>query len=115
MAGWVCAECLTLYSVGAPRCPHCGTTEYHEEGSVPKITRQGGPSNAGLDAAGLAESLAVEPVVTDVPTPDGEAPGKADQPEPDVEPDVEPKPDEEPDPEPVQAPARKTTARKAHP
>lgn len=115
MAGWVCAECLTLYSVGAPRCPHCGNTEWYEEGQVPKISRTGGPSNAALDAETLAETLAVEPVVTDVPTPDGEVPAKADQPEPVVEAEPDDEPDDEPEPEPKPEPAKKTPAKKATP
>lgn len=50
MAGWVCAECTTTYSVGAPCCPHCGGTDYREQGEehMPKITRLGGPSVAGI-------------------------------------------------------------------
>ena len=24
----VCLACTTAYSVGAPSCPHCGSTEY---------------------------------------------------------------------------------------
>lgn len=27
MAGWTCAGCTTTYSVGAARCPQCGSTE----------------------------------------------------------------------------------------
>jgi hypothetical protein len=113
MAGWVCAECLTLYSVGAPRCPHCGTTEWYEEGTVPKISRDGGPSNAGLDAAALAESLAVEPVVTDVPTPDGEAPGKADQIETEEAETVAEDDAADAEPEPEPKPAKNTPAKTA--
>lgn len=30
MAGWTCAGCTTTYTVGAPRCPHCGSTERTE-------------------------------------------------------------------------------------
>ncbi|WP_159391136.1 hypothetical protein [Streptomyces viridochromogenes] len=30
MAGWTCAGCTTTYSVGAPRCPNCGSTERTE-------------------------------------------------------------------------------------
>jgi uncharacterized OB-fold protein len=27
---WACAKCMALYSVGAPACPQCGSTEYRE-------------------------------------------------------------------------------------
>lgn len=48
MALWVCSRCTTRFSVGAPACPHCRSTEHYEEGSVmPKITVHGGPSIAG--------------------------------------------------------------------
>lgn len=44
---WECAECTCRYSVGAPACPQCGSTDHYEEGSedMPKITVHGGPSN----------------------------------------------------------------------
>lgn len=32
MAGWVCAACTTEYTVDAPACPHCGSTEHEEAG-----------------------------------------------------------------------------------
>ena len=63
---WVCLDCSTAYSVGAPLCPHCGSERHADEGSavalgiqagtrvgteeedsMPKITRHGGPSVAG--------------------------------------------------------------------
>lgn len=48
MAAWVCTECTTAYSVGAPCCPHCRATDYREQGAdMPKITRLGGPTIAG--------------------------------------------------------------------
>lgn len=28
MSLWHCKDCTTAYSVGAERCPHCGSTEY---------------------------------------------------------------------------------------
>lgn len=52
MALWVCTGCTAAYSVGAPRCPHCGSTEHAEEGQddMPKITVNGGPSDASAPA-----------------------------------------------------------------
>ncbi|MFJ8784965.1 SAP domain-containing protein [Streptomyces sp. NPDC102476] len=54
MAAWVCVECTTTFSVGAPRCPHCGSTTYTEQGveDMPKITVHGGPSVAGASVVG---------------------------------------------------------------
>lgn len=41
MAGWTCAECTTTYTVGAAKCPQCGSTE-HTEGAggtvLPSVT-----------------------------------------------------------------------------
>lgn len=49
MALLVCQGCTAAYSVGAPRCPQCGSTDHTEQGeqSMPKITRHGGPTVAG--------------------------------------------------------------------
>lgn len=47
MALRVCDGCSTAYAVGLPVCPHCGGTDHHEEGTMPKITRHGGPTVAG--------------------------------------------------------------------
>lgn len=30
---WICDACTTAYSVGAPACPHCGETDYTEQGA----------------------------------------------------------------------------------
>lgn len=57
---WVCAACTTKYSVGAPRCPHCGSTELEDD--MPKITVHGGPSHEGFDG---------EPEVAGAPGTDG--------------------------------------------
>lgn len=48
MTLWVCQGCPTRFAVGLLACPHCGSTDHYEEGSVmPKITVHGGPSIAG--------------------------------------------------------------------
>ena len=57
MALWECADCTTRYAVGAPKCPHCGSTLRVNEAAQPpeedndmaKITVHGGPSNAAAD------------------------------------------------------------------
>jgi RNA polymerase subunit RPABC4/transcription elongation factor Spt4 len=44
---WVCLGCTTRYAVDSPQCPHCGSTEYIEEGNeMAKITVHGGPSTS---------------------------------------------------------------------
>lgn len=63
MAAWVCLECTTVYSVDAPRCPHCGGFDYAEQGSegdttMPKATVHGGASIFDPDA----EATEAEPV-----------------------------------------------------
>lgn len=73
MSLWVCLDCTTAFSVGAPRCPHCGSerhAEEHEaaalgiqhgvpveseEDDMPKITRHGGPSVAGEEPVTVVE------------------------------------------------------------
>jgi len=41
MAGWTCAGCTTTYSVGAAKCPNCGSTERTERAGgavLPSVT-----------------------------------------------------------------------------
>lgn len=33
MALWVCDDCTTAYSVGAPACPACGSKDWSEQGA----------------------------------------------------------------------------------
>lgn len=42
---WICRGCSAAYAPGQPRCPNCQDTAYDEEGTMPKITLHGGPSN----------------------------------------------------------------------
>lgn len=57
MALLVCVNCTARYSVGAPRCPQCQSTNYVEEGQdMPKVTVHGGPSNEAAEAVGGEES-----------------------------------------------------------
>jgi len=58
MALWACRSCTTRYSVGAPACPQCGSTDSYEEGNdaMSKITVHGGPSIAGATVVGAAWS-----------------------------------------------------------
>jgi hypothetical protein len=60
VAAGQCAECTAIYSVGAPKCPECGSTVRVNENTQPpeegedmaKITVHGGPSNAATEAEG---------------------------------------------------------------
>ena len=36
MAALVCDDCTTVYSVGALKCPHCGSKESHQQGEKAK-------------------------------------------------------------------------------
>ena len=86
MALLVCTGCTTRYSVGAARCPHCGSTDYVEEGQepMPKITVHGGPSIAGASVVGGSWSNEGAPDVW--PEPASEENGGEDTPpEPDYE------------------------------
>ena len=66
---WICDADGVAYSVGAPACPQCGSTEYHEEGSdMAKISVHGGASNAAL--AETADETADEPVVAPLDEPE---------------------------------------------
>ncbi|MEV3857730.1 hypothetical protein AB0J38_25820 [Streptomyces sp. NPDC050095] len=65
MAVWQCAECTAKYSVGAPKCPQCGSVvrmnestqpDEQEENSMAKVTVHGGASNAAAEVEGGEES-----------------------------------------------------------
>jgi hypothetical protein len=42
--------CTTRYSVDAPRCPHCGATEYRVADSDPEILGTAGESGTEVPA-----------------------------------------------------------------
>ena len=72
----ICNRCGTKYSVGAPYCPQCTSTDFREEGDdMPKISREGGPSNAGADSGVLQpqDEDVEQPAVPTEPV-DGEVP-----------------------------------------
>lgn len=86
MALQVCAGCTTVFSVGALRCPHCGSADYYEEGqAMPKITVHGGATNAA----------ATDPAPVDLPddeptTPEEEpSPGNSSETSPEKQPSSE--------------------------
>ena len=56
MALWHCCACGAAYSVGAPRCPQCRSTDY-EEDSVPKISKAGATGAEPEAARAAAEDV----------------------------------------------------------
>lgn len=63
MALWICDTCTTAYAVGLFRCPRCHGTDFHEEGTMPKISVTGGATNAG-------DGLPVEEPTSTAPEPE---------------------------------------------
>lgn len=56
---WQCTKCTTAYSVGAPKCPECGYSEYVEAGDfMPKITSDGVATDRTDPDKTVAEQLA---------------------------------------------------------
>ncbi|MEU2730112.1 hypothetical protein ABZ650_20585 [Streptomyces griseoviridis] len=72
MATWQCAECTAVYSVGALKCPECGSTvrvndatqPREEEQDMAKVTVHGGPSIEGFHVD--PETSEVTPIETEV-------------------------------------------------
>lgn len=112
MALQVCRGCTTRFSVGAPACPHCGSRDFYEEGSVmPKITVHNGPSNAGAQvvaggwsdtttpdewpAASGPEPVAAPEEPAEPVSADDAGQGLGEVVEPEVEPEFEPLPEAE--------------------
>ena len=58
----VCKECSTAFAVGLDRCPHCGATDYHEQGTeMPKNTRSAGATNKYTEEPAPEPETAVRP------------------------------------------------------
>lgn len=68
MATWGCADCTTVYSVGAPRCPHCGSTNRTGD-DMPKITRHGGASIASEHGPEVVDPPRADPPAEPEPKP----------------------------------------------
>jgi uncharacterized OB-fold protein len=79
---WRCLTCGTRYAVGLPRCPHCRSEDYEEDG-VPKITSSGVsfPEPQGPAAAPEPE-VAPEPPAPAAPAEPEAAPAPAPKPAP---------------------------------
>jgi hypothetical protein len=96
MALNTCESCNTPFAVGLRACPNCRSQNFHEEGTVPKITVHGGATNASEAATSPAvpedDPLggAVRPVqgvtTPDKPAPEPEPTADVDAPEPAPEP-----------------------------
>lgn len=81
MALWICLDCSAAYSVGQSRCPNCRSTDYIEEGVMPKITVHGGASNEaaptrsewvgehGPELINLRDGETVQPSPEEEPSP----------------------------------------------
>ena len=116
MALNVCAGCTTRFAVGLKRCPHCGSKDFQEEGTMPKITAHGGASDATLPVP------ETETAAVDVPAPEaepldatepmtqegGEEPSAGSNSETSTE---TPQPSSEPSEQSSQSPARTTASR----
>lgn len=71
MALWICLDCSAAYAVGQSRCPNCRSTDYIEEGVMPKVTVHGGPTNDAADTT-------VDPEPSSPDTPEEEpSPGSS--------------------------------------
>lgn len=46
---WICRACTTAFSVGAPKCPHCGSKKWCEQGSKEHVTMLAGATPAVED------------------------------------------------------------------
>lgn len=141
MAWMQCRKCLAKFAVGLLRCPQCEaiselyavpeeTIEAEQEAQVPKISVEGGPSNAlGQPLETEAPAEAAEPEETAAPTvpsvqPESETSGatsaatdEVPEPEESAAGDGEPVKGAEAEAVPASAPkpARKTAAKKAVP
>lgn len=86
MALWICTGCTARYSVGAPECPECGSTDHIEEGveDMAKVTVHGGPSIGGADVDPVSGE--VSPLAeTDEAAPAEDPSATTDQPEQDAD------------------------------
>lgn len=68
MALNACQSCTTKFAVGLKRCPHCGSTDFCEDGQMAKITERG-PSDKTLAAVeGGARVTEPAPMAVDKPS-----------------------------------------------
>lgn len=62
---WHCASCTAAYSVGAPACPQCSSTE-REDDTMPKIHRHRPPTDEALAEGGPVQpGELIEPAETE--------------------------------------------------
>jgi hypothetical protein len=88
MASWACSTCRTVYAVGIPACPHCGSTDYSdEEAIVAKASAEGGATSyvAEGDAVPADVPEGVRLVGPGAPVAEGGAAEDAEGPSPEAE------------------------------
>lgn len=78
MALNVCQDCTTAFAVGLKKCPHCQSTNFQEDSTVPKITALGGPSIDGITGGQWGDDTESDETAT--------APDDGAEPEPEAEP-----------------------------
>lgn len=74
MALNACQDCTTRFAVGLTRCPHCQSTDFQEDGDMPKITAHGGASIAGAEVTGGQWGDDTEPDESPAPAESGTEP-----------------------------------------
>ena len=57
---WRCLACTTRYAASLAVCPHCRSVEREEDGVMPKISVEGGPSYAGHVDVSSPDAVAPE-------------------------------------------------------
>jgi hypothetical protein len=90
MALWHCAECTTAYSVGAPKCPQCGSTVRVNEATQPpeeeqdmaKVTVHGGASDAFADEQEGGEVVSAGSSSSTSPEKPSSSPEQSETPDP---------------------------------
>ena len=119
MALNACQDCTTQFAVGLKKCPHCGSTDFQEDGAMsPKITNHGGPSIAGATVTGGQWGDDTEPDENPAPEPEsteeegGEEPSASNSSETSTEtPPTEP--EQKPSAPPKRAPRTGSRSKKA--
>lgn len=103
MASWACQGCRTVYAVGIPACPHCGSADYEEDG-VAKANPETGATFYVGEGDAVPDDLPadVRPVGPGAPKPKPKA--ETPKPKAEAEKAPEPEPEAAPEPPPARAP-----------
>lgn len=57
MSSWRCLGCRTVYAVGIPACPHCGSSNYDEGDDVAKASAEGGATHYVAEGQPVPDDL----------------------------------------------------------